>query len=560
MAYFNSYQVEDRIKGKLVNGDLSTTAVTMYAQFIDPVTNVAVTPDADTLVFEVRQGATTERILADSHTTTSGITTITINAAGRAFDELTLTGGATGSQFFIGATVYQVTTGVPTNALKLIMAGTNATGGNNFRIGNDTAADDTITFNTDATTDPKIYWDDSDQRFKAHRGDDEGAAGDWELSGGMNLTTVERDALTNVINGAQIYNSTTGQIQWYEGGTWVVNAVGGTVANASTTVAGKIEMATNAELLAGTAAGATGALLVPANDDAIITEMATFFNTSDITGAEAETLTDGSDASALHVHSDFSVTSGEAFAIGAPLYIRVADGRAWMIDSSAGGEQVEAFIGFAQIAATGAAETITVSPVYDSNQAGLTAGSYYYATDAAGVISTTPGTVEKLLGLAISATEIINVAYSRRVAGTIGDIGEAETGATAVALGFRPARLLVQAKARSAVCDDGGANCLARAVRIWMEITDGQAMGMLMDRANVASGTLIDVDATTVPNLNDSATITCTEVDGAADNTITCTLAFAITDTGFTHTKDTSTTNAAQTLVEITEIRWVALG
>lgn len=37
---------------------------------------------------------------------------------------------------------------------------------------------------------------------------------------------------------------------------------------------------------------------------AILAEMASFFSTTDITGAEAETLTDGSDASSLHTHSD----------------------------------------------------------------------------------------------------------------------------------------------------------------------------------------------------------------------------------------------------------------
>lgn len=75
------------------------------------------------------------------------------------------------------------------------------------------------------------------------------------------LTTTQRDALASSPNGAVIYNTTSGQMQWREGGAWVTNAAGGTVADASTTVAGKVEEATQAETNSGTAAGATLARL-----------------------------------------------------------------------------------------------------------------------------------------------------------------------------------------------------------------------------------------------------------------------------------------------------------
>ncbi len=78
---------------------------------------------------------------------------------------------------------------------------------------------------------------------------------------GQSLTTSERDALTGVLNGDWIYNETLGQTQWYEGGAWVTNASGSTVADASTTVAGKAEEAILSEVSAGTAAGGTGARL-----------------------------------------------------------------------------------------------------------------------------------------------------------------------------------------------------------------------------------------------------------------------------------------------------------
>lgn len=75
------------------------------------------------------------------------------------------------------------------------------------------------------------------------------------------LTTAQRDAVASWTNGAQIYNTSLGQTQWREGGAWVTNAVGSTVADASTTVAGKAEEAILSEVSAGTPIGGTGARL-----------------------------------------------------------------------------------------------------------------------------------------------------------------------------------------------------------------------------------------------------------------------------------------------------------
>lgn len=76
------------------------------------------------------------------------------------------------------------------------------------------------------------------------------------------FTTTQRDALT-VANGAFIYNSTAGLPQIYYGGAWYdFNTAGSATPNASTTVAGKVEIATTAESKAGTDTGGTGANLV----------------------------------------------------------------------------------------------------------------------------------------------------------------------------------------------------------------------------------------------------------------------------------------------------------
>lgn len=74
------------------------------------------------------------------------------------------------------------------------------------------------------------------------------------------LTTSQRDALGAVDDGFVIKNSTTGTMQMRLGGAWIDIGDEGTV-NASTTVAGKVEEATVAEVGAGTAAGGTGARL-----------------------------------------------------------------------------------------------------------------------------------------------------------------------------------------------------------------------------------------------------------------------------------------------------------
>lgn len=69
------------------------------------------------------------------------------------------------------------------------------------------------------------------------------------------LTTAERNALTPNV-GDKIINTTTGTEQTYYAGTW--NDAGtSTTPNASTTVAGKVEMATQAEVNAGTSTGGT---------------------------------------------------------------------------------------------------------------------------------------------------------------------------------------------------------------------------------------------------------------------------------------------------------------
>lgn len=70
-----------------------------------------------------------------------------------------------------------------------------------------------------------------------------------------------RDAvITSPSNWMEVYNTTDWAFNDYIGWAWVIRATGAVV-NASTTVAGKVEIATDAEITAGTGTGWTGAIL-----------------------------------------------------------------------------------------------------------------------------------------------------------------------------------------------------------------------------------------------------------------------------------------------------------
>ena len=140
-----------------------------------------------------------------------------------------------------------------------VLDGTYGTNANNLRVGAEAAADVSFYVQNDQTVNPRLYFDDSDKRFKISWGDDAPAAGDVDGVGVPSLTTAERDALTWPTGGVTIYNTTLGYTQFREGGAWVANVSGATVADSSETVAGKVEEATSAESLAGTDTGGTSA-------------------------------------------------------------------------------------------------------------------------------------------------------------------------------------------------------------------------------------------------------------------------------------------------------------
>ena len=146
----------------------------------------------------------------------------------------------------------------------------------------------------------------------------------------QSLTTTQRDLLSPA-NGHIIYNTTTTQFEIYEAGVW--QSLRASAVDASTTAKGITKLSTapavasnpiavgdnDSRVLSADDATLVGAITADATeinqlDGAIIsaaqlTEAGTFFGSTDISGAEAETLTDTSDASALHNH-DSQIADG----------------------------------------------------------------------------------------------------------------------------------------------------------------------------------------------------------------------------------------------------------
>jgi len=101
-------------------------------------------------------------------------------------------------------------------------------------------------------------------------------------------------------------------------------------------------------------------------------------------------------------------TAGETVAQGNLVYLNIADGQWWKAIGSSNTTIDRRLLGIAQGAGTaGAAITGGVmTSGLDTHQTGLTAGSTCYASDTSGLITTTPGTFARVVGIAKSTTSI----------------------------------------------------------------------------------------------------------------------------------------------------------
>lgn len=183
-------------------------------------------------------------------------------------------------------------------------------------------------------TDNWSNWDDIATAINSKAGlsENETISGDWTFTGdnvfGGSIkepvyadSTARDTGIPSPVNGMVIYNTADGKFQDYTAGSWVDRESGGTFANASETVAGKVEIATTSEATAGTDTGGTGATLVVKPSD-ILTLLVTYSSPtgliSPFAGSSAPTgwlICDGSAVSRATYSSLFSVIA-DSYGVG----------------------------------------------------------------------------------------------------------------------------------------------------------------------------------------------------------------------------------------------------
>lgn len=244
------YQLEAKLSGTLLNAvakELLTTS--MQFSFVNSDDGTARVPDPDTKLFEFdpsnsQTGKKSEYILCESHSTTDGVTTLINVKRGLPRDatldlvsDIDLV-----SAWDAGTVAGVVTEPFNINLVKAYLEGTEP-------IPSNLEFDGDLTFNGDNTY----------NGLNTYNGPIN-VLGTSSYIHFPNLTTVQRDALTPT-SGMVIFNTTEGNLQVYQGGIWSDLDTGVVTPNASTTVAGKVEIATSSESVNGTDTGGTGALL-----------------------------------------------------------------------------------------------------------------------------------------------------------------------------------------------------------------------------------------------------------------------------------------------------------
>lgn len=248
-----------------------------------------------------------------------------------------------------------------------------------------------------------------------------------ELAAGTNTGGT---GATVVASGGSFTNTSSGAVDVNK--VPVLNASGqiaqGFIALASTTVAGQSQLATGAETFAGTATGGTGAALVPPNSS--------FIGTSSGAADSNKVPVLGSAGAMSQGFVYQTGTSGEAISVGQGVYVKASDSKLYKTLGT-GDESTFSFVGVAIDAAGGANSTIRfASPGQVAiGLSGLTAGAYYYVTDVAGTLGTTPGTRFAKVGQAITTTTM-RVTEPKFVAKGSQTITSATT--FTVTTGFRP--------------------------------------------------------------------------------------------------------------------------
>lgn len=307
---------ESNLVGTLTQS-ATTTDTDIYAKMYDRVTGAARAPEADTRLFVIDKGspnqptATYEIILAESHTTTNGITHFVNCVRGLSFKGVALTAG-TGKLHVAGAEIGTVDLHYYNNILAKTLLGE----GDQpvFKYYADAAARD-----ADVPTPTEgmyCYLEDYHQLVMY-----DGAKWVPAYTSFVFFDAAARDAyFPTPFFGLSCYLITEGYYTDYTGSGWSQRAAGATP-NASPTVSGKVQQATNSNIDDGDETGSTGAPLfvTPAN----MARESSMTSSSEFLIPFADT--DG------HLHPSWSrfpaqtFIAGENLAYGTYVYIKYSD-------------------------------------------------------------------------------------------------------------------------------------------------------------------------------------------------------------------------------------------
>lgn len=272
--------------------NVTETSLTIKAQFEDRKTGAAREPQASTKLFTLSKDTERfEMILADSHVTAAGVTTITVNASGRNLNKYgNMVGAATGNKHPINSEIGCADVHIPIEILNEIIRGDEGTGSRNFRIGDETDNDMTIYAQNADASKPFIQYDSATNKWLiSNNGVDtfDPSAGGSGVTAGDGISLTAGDLDIDVTDTVIFVNSSSGAGD--SGKIPRLNASGKLVSGFITAA----PLATYISDVSTTEAEIDQAL------DGI---------SANVTAANLNTLMGGGDASALHSHSNIEQT------------------------------------------------------------------------------------------------------------------------------------------------------------------------------------------------------------------------------------------------------------
>jgi hypothetical protein len=375
------------------------------------------------------------------------------------------------------------------------MDGTDGTGGNTLRIGDETAADVTIYAQNDQVTKPFVRYDESDSKWLISN---DGVSTYDIASGGSGLTRglgvdIQTSAITLDVrsSGGLRNNQGTGSQQ----------------CDVDPAIVARLDTANTW----GAAQSLTAAQLLITTDPATGNEgVRSSYLDAQLTAEVPKGAVQG--------------TSGEAITAGDGVYLKASDGKLWKTDSDAD-ESTFSFVGIA-ITTVGAADlAVEYAPPGHvvSGLAGLTAGSPYYVTGTAGTLTTTPGTRYALVGRAISTTQMQVLEPEFKASGSF---TVSASGNTTLTFGFR-AKILHLMASVTVDGDTVGASSMAqnalenRCMTIW-GVTGANGGGDMRSGLcmNLHTSSGVHHRATISATSNTGATFTNTKTGSPANATI----------------------------------------